>query len=80
MSCQVMYAAENKDSLRFEQIKETIIYEKILNSAVDDPATIKANVKCIKPGCGSDTVKQVVVGDDMKLFNICIKCRTKWLN
>ncbi len=80
-SCQLVYKAKPEDTLRYEKTKEsdTTIYETILNRAVDDPATIKARVDCIKK-CGGKIVKQVRVGDDMKLFNICVKCHTRWLN
>ncbi len=80
--CNTSYAPDDEDTLRFERIKESnvMIFEKILNKAVDDPATIKAYVKCIKTDCSGKIAKQVRVGDDMRLYNICMKCRTQWLN
>jgi DNA-directed RNA polymerase subunit M/transcription elongation factor TFIIS len=82
-SCFIQYKSFPEDSLRKERIKEkdVMIYEKILNKAADDPATIKANVKCInvQKKCKSNIVKQVRIGDDMRLYNICVECKMQWL-
>jgi DNA-directed RNA polymerase subunit M/transcription elongation factor TFIIS len=82
MMCNTMYPPNDEDTLRYERIKENdvMIFEKILNKAVDDPATIKAYVKCIKTKCTGKIVKQVRIGDDLRLFNICTICRSQWLN
>jgi hypothetical protein len=29
--------------------------------------------------CGSDVVRQVRLGEDMKLINTCINCNKQWL-
>jgi len=80
--CQISYKPNEYDTLRYERIKENdvMIFEKILNKAVDDPATIKSYVNCIKTDCSGKIVKQVRIGDDMRLYNICMVCRTQWLN
>ena len=80
--CLVSFPATPEDSLRKERIKEgnVMVYEKILNKAVDDPASLKAEIKCINKKCDSNIVKQVRVGDDMRLYNICVKCRVQWLS
>ncbi len=80
--CNVTYLPDDEDSLRYERLKETdvMIYEKILNKAVDDPATLKAYVKCINTKCPGKIVAQVRIGEDMHLYNICTVCRTQWLN
>lgn len=82
MMCNSAYASNDEDTLRYENIKENdvMIFEKILNKAVDDPVTIKARVKCIKTKCDGKIVKQVRIGEDMRLFNICTTCRSQWLN
>ena len=79
MSCYTFTPFTDDDSLRYEKSYESnvTIYEKILNNAVKDPASLKARIKCVK--CDNDIVKQVRIGKDLKLFNICTKCETKWL-
>lgn len=82
MMCNVMYPPNDGDTLRYERIKENdiMIFEKILNKAGDDPVTIKAKVNCIKTQCPGKIAKQVRIGDDMRLFNICTTCQSQWLN
>jgi DNA-directed RNA polymerase subunit M/transcription elongation factor TFIIS len=79
MSCHEVYPAEANDSLRYERTKEANIsrFEKILNNTADDPAVLKARIQCVK--CDNDIIKQVRIGQDMKLFNVCPKCNTKWI-
>jgi DNA-directed RNA polymerase subunit M/transcription elongation factor TFIIS len=80
--CNETYPHDDVDTLRYERVKEgdVLIFEKILNNAGKDPVTIKAHVNCINADCSGKIVKQVRVGDDMKLFNVCIICQTQWLN
>lgn len=80
--CNTAYAPVEEDTLRYERIKESdiMIFEKILNKAADDPATKKAYVKCIKTKCPGKIVGQVLLGDDMRLYNICTTCKSQWLN
>ena len=78
--CELIYNYKPEDTLRYNRTKENnvIIFKKILDKAVDDPVTKKTYKKCIK--CKNNIVKQIRIGEDMKLFNICIKCKTQWLN
>ena len=80
--CKIEYLPDDKDTLIYEKIKKSdiMIFEKILNRAGDDPATIKEIIQCIKKNCKNNIVKQVRLGDEMKLFNICTVCKTQWLN
>ncbi len=80
--CTIVYPSKNEDSLRKERIKEDdiMVYEKILNKAVDDPVTIKVNMKCLDKKCKGTIVKQVRVGTDMRLYNICTICKSQFLN
>jgi hypothetical protein len=57
-----------------------MIYSKILDNALKDPVTLKAKKDCINPKCKGKLVKQVRIGDEMLLYNICLKCETKWNN
>jgi DNA-directed RNA polymerase subunit M/transcription elongation factor TFIIS len=80
MSCYINFPYNESDTLRYSRTKENnvVIFEKILYKAVDDPSTLKKNMECVK--CDNNIVKQVRIGSDMKLFNICTKCKTQWLN
>jgi DNA-directed RNA polymerase subunit M/transcription elongation factor TFIIS len=80
--CHISYASDSVDTLRRERVKESDIniFSKILNKANDDPCTIKARIKCKNDKCVSDVVKQVRVGQDLKLYNICTVCNLQWLN
>lgn len=80
--CHILYKSKPEDSLRKERIKESaVISSKILDKALDDPATIKAYVKCIKKGCKGEIVKQVRMNDaTARLYNICTQCKTQWLH
>lgn len=81
-SCHLNYKSDPEDTLRRERTKESniMIYEKILNKAVADPATIKASLNCKDSKCKGDIVKQVRIGNDMRLYNICITCNFQWLS
>lgn len=82
MMCHISYDLEPEDTLRYEFIKESnvMIYEKILNRAVDDPVVYKTYKKCIDKKCKGELIKQMPVGEEMRLYNICTTCRTQWLN
>ena len=77
-TCHVTLPIEAEDTLRKERIKKTnvMIYEKILDKAGEDPVNIKAHVDCIK--CDNNLVKQIRIGNDMILYNICLKCKTQF--
>jgi DNA-directed RNA polymerase subunit M/transcription elongation factor TFIIS len=81
-SCHINYKFEPEDSLRKERIKNTniMIFDNRINKTANDPAALKANIKCNNPKCDSMIVKRTYVGDDMRLYNICIKCNTSWMN
>ena len=81
-TCFIPYKSSPEDTLRYEKIKESniMIFEKIMNKAVKDPATIKAKIDCIDTKCKGTIVKQVRVGSDMRLYNICEICEKRWLN
>lgn len=77
--CRNKYPALPEDTLCDEQVKEgnVAIYERILNKAGKDPVNLKAFVNCRR--CTNTVVRQVRIGEDMKLFNVCTKCHHKWL-
>lgn len=81
-TCFINYKSNPEDSLRRERIKEVDIriFSKILDKAEHDPATIKARIKCLNDKCSGTIVKQVRVGQDMRLYNICITCHIQSLN
>jgi DNA-directed RNA polymerase subunit M/transcription elongation factor TFIIS len=79
--CNLFYKSTDEDSLRYESIKENDItsHQTILNKAVSDPATIKVKLDCINSKCKSKIVKQVRIGEQALLYNICVKCNEQWL-
>ena len=81
-SCLTEYKSESTDTLRRERIKsaDVNIFNKILDKAIDDPAVLKAFIKCKNTNCSGDLVKQVRVGEDMRLYNICMKCKIIFLS
>lgn len=81
-TCKNTYKADPSDSLRKERIKEADvnIFEKILEKAAQDPATIKAHINCRNDKCTGKLVKQVRVGSQLFLYNICLTCNLTWLN
>jgi hypothetical protein len=81
-SCHSQYEAVASDTLRYEYVKEpdVMIFETILNKAGEDPVTIKAHQRCVNAKCGNEIIKQVRIGADLRLYNICVKCNAQWLN
>jgi DNA-directed RNA polymerase subunit M/transcription elongation factor TFIIS len=79
ISCQSIYQPDEKDSLRYENIKGTnlIIYKTILQNAGRDPVNPKVKKNCTT--CKNDIVRQVRLGEDMRLINICTKCGKQWI-
>lgn len=77
--CKTSYWSEPEDSLCYEvsSIGNVAIYEMIFKKAGRDPVNLKASIKC--PKCPSVFVRQVRIGEDMKLFNVCVSCSHVWL-
>jgi DNA-directed RNA polymerase subunit M/transcription elongation factor TFIIS len=78
-TCYASYKSEPDDSLRYEETKTgaLTIYQTILANAVEDPATIRAFMNC--PKCKHNTAKQVRLGDELRLINICEKCHMQYI-
>jgi DNA-directed RNA polymerase subunit M/transcription elongation factor TFIIS len=81
-SCSISYDTTAEDTLRKERIKEgdILIFDKLLNKAVEDPATEKVFVNCRDNKCSGKLAKRVRIGNDERLYNICITCKFQWLN
>ena|SRR6476646_10481744 len=81
-SCSEVYKSTPEDSLRKERIKDiNVMSSKTLDNAINDPATIKANIKCIRNECKGNIVKQVRMNDtSARLYNICTTCGVQWLS
>lgn len=79
-TCFTVYKGDDDDTLRFEETKggNIGIFRKILDTAADDPVNLKAYVDC--PKCKHNIAKRVRLGKEMKLLNVCIKCKTLWMN
>lgn len=79
MACFTQYPATDNDSLRFEEVKDKklVIFTKILENSARDPVNLKVYKKCSK--CNNNIAKQVRLGDELQLINICERCNFKWL-
>lgn len=79
MKCYKTYKPNDADTLRFEEIKGTnlLVYKTILKTAGKDPVNPKVKVECKK--CHNDIAKQVRLGEDMRLINICVNCDNQWI-
>ena len=73
--CNQLYDINENDTLVYEESKGTNlnIYKIILDNAAYDPVNPKVMNKCKK--CNYEMAKQVRLGDDMRLINICLKCK-----
>lgn len=79
ISCQNIYQPDEKDTLRYENTKGTnlLIYKSILKNAGRDPVNPKVDKTCTS--CNNNIARQVRLGDDMRLINICTKCNKQWI-
>jgi DNA-directed RNA polymerase subunit M/transcription elongation factor TFIIS len=79
IKCQKIYQPNNDDILCYEDVKGTnlIIYKTILQNAGQDPVNPKIRKDCIK--CKNTIVKQVRLGEDMRLINVCTSCNEQWI-
>lgn len=78
-NCQKTYTPNEEDTLRYEDSNNTnlVIYKTILRNAARDPVNPIVKQKCIK--CTGELLKQVRIGDDLRLINICMQCNEQWL-
>jgi DNA-directed RNA polymerase subunit M/transcription elongation factor TFIIS len=54
-----------------------MLYDKIIKRAVQDHANPKAYKTCKE--CKNNIVKQVQIGENMTLINVCTNCESKWI-
>lgn len=76
--CEIIEDPDEKDTLRYEDLTGTnlAVYREILLTAGNDPVNPKVEKTC---DCGSDRVRQVRLGKELKLINTCISCNAQWL-
>jgi DNA-directed RNA polymerase subunit M/transcription elongation factor TFIIS len=79
-TCHSTYKADEGDSLRYEETQEgnLVIFQTILNNVRDDPVTLKAHIIC--PKCKFHIAKQVRLGDELRLINVCDQCGFQWIS
>jgi DNA-directed RNA polymerase subunit M/transcription elongation factor TFIIS len=79
MTCYTSYKSEPDDSLRYEETQggNLILFQTILNEAVNDPVNLKEHVTC--PKCKHGIAKSVRLGKELRLINICEKCKVQWI-
>lgn len=80
INCNIFYESNIHDSLRYDNSKDSnlAIYKTILKNAGKDPVNPKIIKKCIS--CSNDILKQVRLGEDMRLINTCIACDKQWID
>lgn len=78
--CLTITEPSEKDTLVYEKEKGSNImsFRTLLLHVADDPVATKIAKKC--PECGYTYARQIRIGDDMRLFNSCIKCKYKSLD
>jgi hypothetical protein len=77
--CETTEEPTDKDSLRYEDVSGTnlVVYKAILLNAGRDPVNPKVKKQC---DCGNYIVRQVRLGNEMKLINTCTDCNNQWLD
>jgi DNA-directed RNA polymerase subunit M/transcription elongation factor TFIIS len=78
-SCHFEKKARDVDTLMYELTKTDHVntFRTVLYNAHLDPLNPKARIACKK--CSNKMVKQVRVGVDLKLINVCTKCKHRFL-
>lgn len=79
VKCQSFEQPSDNDTLVYEEETGTnlITYKAILHRASRDPLNPKVRKEC---KCGNKLVRQVRLGDEMRLINACIKCNNQWVD
>lgn len=79
LKCQEMYKPTDIDTMIYEEIKGPNLtsFKTILQNAGKDPVNQKVYRNCKK--CNNNIAKQIRLGKDMKLINICVKCNKQWI-
>jgi DNA-directed RNA polymerase subunit M/transcription elongation factor TFIIS len=79
LTCFTTYKSEPDDSLRYEETTggNLIIFQTILNNAKNDPLNIKEYIPC--PKCKHHITKQVRLGNELRLINVCESCGFQWI-
>jgi len=79
VKCQIKIDINDEDTLRFEESKgmNLIIYQTILQNAARDPLNPKVKKQC--KFCKNNILRQVRLGEDMRLINICPECNEQWI-
>lgn len=78
IKCNKKFDYDASDTLRYEEVSGTnlLIYKTILQHAGQDPVNPKVLKQC---DCGEKIIRQVRLGDDMKLINVCPTCDKQWV-
>lgn len=77
--CELIKEPKITDYKVYESLSGTNldIFRSLLAYAGKDPVNPKVVKKC---KCGNNIVKQVRLGNEMKLVNTCVKCNKQWLD
>jgi len=82
VTCALSNEPSVEDTLRKQRIKEpdVTIHQVLRKKAYADPTIEKIFLKCRDSKCSGTIAKMVRVGVDGRLYNICVTCKTSWLN
>lgn len=77
--CEINEEPAELDYMVYESVSGTNldIFKSLLSHAGKDPVNPKVFKKC---KCGNNIVKQVRLGEEMKLINTCVTCNKQWLD
>ena len=79
LNCHEIYKPTDEDTMIYEDTKGTdlVIYKTILQTAGRDPVNPKVYKDCEK--CKKNIVRQVRLGENMRLINTCVNCEYQWV-
>lgn len=77
--CREIYQPGDDDTMMYGESSNTslVMHKTILQNAGHDPANPKEYRTCGK--CKNNIVRQIRIGENKKLINICTKCDEKWI-
>lgn len=77
--CNILFDITDEETIRYNKKKEInlMAHTTLLKNAGSDPVNPKVIKKCKK--CKNNIVKQIRIGENMKLINTCVKCGEQWM-
>lgn len=78
VKCAIMAEPKDEDTLLYSASSGTnlTIYRSIVEKAAKDPVNPKVEKKC---SCGNNIARQIRLGSEMILMNVCTRCENQWI-